>query len=173
MNVSKRFLRAEVIIPRAQVAPEKVQKLGLLIIVATLALAGAVLYYSSQHPFSPSQQAKAVSDLNCTSYTNTFTVVASQSGYNDSIARGAPSKPWPVLCARAGEQITITVVNVDSVEPHGFAIAGYLDAGVTVLPGKTDTITFYASSPGDYKVYCNVICAIHPFMQSGVLVLAT
>jgi len=150
-----------------------VQKLGLLIIVATLALTGAVLYYSSQHPFIPSQQSKVVSDLNCTSYTNTFTVVASQSGYNDSIAHGAPSKPWPVLCARAGEEITITVVNVDSVEPHGFAIAGYLDAGVTVLPGKTDTITFYASYPGDYKVYCDVICAIHPFMQSGVLVLAT
>ena len=154
------------------IAPEKVQKLGLLIIVATLALAAAVLYYSSQHPFSPSQQARDVSGVNCTSYTNTFTVVASQSGYNDSIAHGAPSKSWPVLCAKAGEEVTITVVNSDSVEPHGFAIAGYLDAGVTVLPGKTDTITFYAGSPGDYKVYCNVICAVHPFMQSGVLVLS-
>jgi nitrous oxide reductase len=150
-----------------------VQRLGLLIIVATLALAAGVLYYSSQHPFSPSQQAKVVSGITCTSYTDDFTVIASQAGYNDSIAHGAPSKPWPVLCARAGEEITITIVNNDSVEPHGFAIAGYLDAGITVLPGKTDTITFYGGSPGDYKVYCNVICAIHSFMQSGVLVLAS
>jgi len=150
-----------------------VQKLGLLIIVATLAFAAGVLYYTSQHPFTPSQQSKDVSGVNCTSFTNTFTVIASQSGYNDSIAHGAPSRPWPVLCARAGEEVTITIVNSDSVEPHGFSIAGYLDAGVTVLPGKTDTITFYAGSPGEYKVYCNVICAIHPFMQSGVLVLSS
>ena len=149
------------------------QKLVLLMVVATLALAVGVLYYSSQHPFTPSQQAKEVSGVNCTSYTNTFTVIASQSGYNNSIGHGAPSKPWPVLCALAGEEVTITIVNTDSVEPHGFAIAGYLDAGITVLPGKTETITFYASSPGDYKVYCNVICAVHIFMQSGVLVLSS
>lgn len=148
------------------------QKLGLVIIVVTFALAATVLYYSSQHPFTPSQQAKTVTGTNCTSFTNTFTVIASETGYNDSIGHGAPSKPWPVLCARAGEEVTITVVNEDAVEPHGFAIAGYLDAGVTVLPGKTDTISFYASASGDYKVYCNVICAVHTFMQSGVLVLA-
>ena len=148
-------------------------RLSLLIVVATFTLAAGVLYYSSQHPFSPSQQAKVVNDVTCTSYTSTFTVIATQTGYNDSSAHGVPSKSWPVLCARAGEEITITFVNSDSVEPHGFAIAGYLDAGVTVLPGKTDTITFYAGSPGDYKVYCNVLCAIHSFMQSGVLVVSS
>jgi heme/copper-type cytochrome/quinol oxidase subunit 2 len=154
------------------VRAEKVQKSALLIVLATLAVAAGVLYYSSQHPFTPSQQAESVSGINCTSYADAFTVVASQSGYNDSIAHGAPSKPWPVLCAKAGTEITITIVITDSVEPHGFAVAGYLDAGVTVLPGKTETISFYAGSPGDYKVYCNVICAVHPYMQSGVLVLS-
>jgi len=149
-----------------------VQKLGLFIIVVTFVLAATVLFYSSQHSFVPSQQATNVSGVNCTTYTNTFTVIATDSGYNDSIGHGAPAKHWPVLCARAGEEVTVTIVNEDSVEPHGFAIAGYLDAGVTVLPGKTDTISFYAGSPGDYKVYCNVICAVHIFMQSGVLVLA-
>lgn len=148
------------------------QKLGLVIVVATLAFAATVLYFASQHEFSPSQGASKVSGVNCTSYTNTFTVVATENGYNDSVGHGAPSKPWPVLCARAGEEITITVVNQDDVEPHGFAVAGYLDAGITVLPGKTQTISFYASAPGDYKVYCNVICAVHPYMQSGVLVLS-
>jgi heme/copper-type cytochrome/quinol oxidase subunit 2 len=149
-----------------------VQKLGLVIVVATVALAATVLFFASLHGFSPSQGATPVGGINCTSYTNTFTVIASESGYNDSVGHGAPSKPWPILCARAGEEVTITVVNQDNVEPHGFAVAGYLDAGVTVLPGKTDTVSFYASAPGDYKVYCNVICAVHAFMQSGVLVLS-
>jgi heme/copper-type cytochrome/quinol oxidase subunit 2 len=149
-----------------------VQKLGIVIVVATLALAVTVLYVASQHGFSPSQGASDVTGVNCTSYTNTFTVVASETGYNNSVGHGSPSKPWPVLCARAGEEVTITVVNEDGVEPHGFAVSGYLDAGITVLPGKTDTISFYASAPGDYKVYCNVLCAVHIFMQSGVLVLA-
>jgi len=148
-----------------------VQKLGLLIVLATLALAAGVLYYSAQHPFNATQAAKEVSGVNCTSYGQSFTVVATQSGYNDSIGHGAPSKPWPVLCAHSGETVTVTVINADSVEPHGFSVAGYLDAGITVLPGKTETISFYASSPGDYKVYCNVICAVHVYMQSGVLVL--
>jgi heme/copper-type cytochrome/quinol oxidase subunit 2 len=149
-----------------------VQKLGLAIVIVTFALAASVLYFSSLHPFTPSQQAKAVSGVNCTSYTDSFTIIETESGYNDSIGHGAPSKSWPILCTKAGEDVTITVVNEDNVEPHGFAVAGYLPAGITVLPGRTDTITFYASSPGDYKVYCNVICAIHVFMQSGVLVVA-
>ena len=148
------------------------QKLGLVIVVATFCLAGAVLYVAAQHPFTPSQAARNVSGINCTSYTQEFTIIATQSGYNDSIGHGAPSKHWPILCAHAGEEVTITVVNEDNVEPHGFAVAGYLDAGITVLPLKTETISFYASTPGDYRVYCNVICAVHPFMQSGVLVLA-
>jgi heme/copper-type cytochrome/quinol oxidase subunit 2 len=149
-----------------------VQKTGLLLVVLTLAVAGAVLYIAAEHPYTPSQGASAVKGVNCTSYADDFTVVASQSGYNDSIGHGAPGKVWPVLCARAGQTVTITVVNEDTVEPHGFAISGYLSAGVTVLPGKSTTLTIDASAPGDFKIYCNVICAVHPYMQSGLLVVA-
>jgi heme/copper-type cytochrome/quinol oxidase subunit 2 len=145
----------------------------MVIIVATFVLAGVVLYYASLNPFAPSQQATTVAGVSCTAYHSSFTIIASQSGYNDSIGHGAPGKNWPVLCAHSGEQITITVVNEDSAEPHGFAVAGYLDAGITVLPGRTQTISFYASSPGDFKIYCNVICAVHVFMQSGLLVLTS
>jgi heme/copper-type cytochrome/quinol oxidase subunit 2 len=155
-----------------------VQKLTLLIVLGTFALAAVVLYSAALKPFVPSDQATTISGLNCSSYYTTFTIYATQEGYNNSIGHLStssgnlsPSKHWPVLCAHTGEEITITVVNQDIVEPHGFAVAGYMDAGVTVLPGKTDTISFYASTPGDFKIYCNVICAVHPFMQSGVLVL--
>jgi heme/copper-type cytochrome/quinol oxidase subunit 2 len=147
------------------------QKVGVMIVIATFALAATVLYISSLHPFTPSQEESTVKGINCTSYTDSFTIIATESGYNDSIGHGAPAKSWPILCAQSGE-VTIKVINEDTVEPHGFAVAGYLPAGITVLPGKTDTITFYAGSTGDYKVYCNVICAIHTFMQSGVLVVA-
>jgi nitrous oxide reductase len=148
------------------------EKLGLVMVILTMVVAGGVLYFVSQNPFNPSQQATTVTGVTCTSYSDTFTVIASQSGYNNSIGNGAPSKYWPVMCTHAGEEVTIKVVNVDSVEPHGFAVSGYLDAGVTVLPGRTDTITFYASAPGEFRVYCNVICAVHIFMQSGLLVVA-
>ena len=148
------------------------QKLGLVIVIATLALAAGVLYLSSQHQFSPSQGESSVTGVQCSSYSASFTVVATQSGYNDSIGHGAPSKYWPVMCTRLGEEVTITFINEDTVEPHGFAVAGYDDAGVTVLPGRSATVAIYASSAGDFRVYCNVICAIHKFMQSGLLVVA-
>jgi len=70
-----------------------------------------------------------------------------------------------------GEEVKITFINEDTVEPHGFAVAGYDDAGVTVLPGRSTTVTFFAGSAGDFKIYCNVICAVHEFMQSGLLVV--
>ncbi len=148
------------------------QKLVLVMVVATLALAAGVLYFSAQHPFSPSQGESSVSGVQCSNYSSSFTVIATQSGYNDSIGHGAPSKYWPVLCTYLGEEVKITFINEDTVEPHGFAVSGYDDAGVTILPGKSTTISFYASSAGDFKIYCNVICAIHKFMQSGLLVVA-
>ena len=148
------------------------QKLALFMVVLTFAAAGGALYFVSLHPFTPSAGATTVSGVTCSSYSDTFTVIASQSGYNDSIGHGAPSVYWPVMCTHKGEKVTINVVNEDDVEPHGFSVAGYLDAGITVLPGKTTTITFYAISSGDFRVYCNVICAVHVFMQNGLLVVS-
>jgi heme/copper-type cytochrome/quinol oxidase subunit 2 len=149
-----------------------VQKFGLLIVIATFALAAGVLYTVSLHPFSPSQGASTVEGVQCSSYSSSFTVVASESGYNDSTGHGAPGKHWPILCARLGEQVTINFVNADYAEPHGFAIAGYDEAGITVLPGHSAKITIYASAAGDFKIYCNVVCAVHSFMQSGILVIS-
>jgi len=151
----------------------KVDRTGLLLILCTLVLAGAMLYLISLHPPTGTHATTSIAASNCTSYGSTFTIIASESGYNDSIGHGAPEKPWPILCAQAGDQIKITVVNDDTVEPHGFAISNYLEAGITVLPGHTQTFSFVASESGDFKVYCNVICAIHPFMQSGVLVVSS
>ena len=148
------------------------QRLGIVIVLATFVLAGAALYFIAQHPFTPSEQVTSVSGVSCSSYSDTFTIIESQSGYNDSRGHGAPSKYWPVMCTHEGDQVKVTVVNEDNVEPHGFSVAGYFDAGITTLPGKSTTITFYASTPGDFRVYCIVICAVHIYMQSGLLVVA-
>jgi len=150
-----------------------VQRSGLLIIVGTLILASGLFYVILLHPPSGTHATTTIAGGGCTSYSSSFTIIASESGYNNSVNEGAPAKPWPILCAQEGEQIKITVINEDTVEPHGFAISNYLEAGITVLPGHTATISLVADSPGDFKVYCNVICAIHPFMQSGVLVIAS
>jgi nitrous oxide reductase len=144
-----------------------------IIFICTILLAGVVLFYASQHPPSSGMETTTLSGVTCSSYSDKFTVVASQDGYNDSIGHGAPSKHWPILCVHSGETVSITIVNQDNVEPHGFAIAHYSEAGVTVLPGRSTTLTFFAGTPGDYKIYCNVICAIHIFMQSGVLVVTS
>jgi len=141
--------------------------------VGTLLLASGLFYVILLHPPTGTHATTTISGAACTSYSSTFTIIASESGYNNSIGAGAPAKPWPILCAQEGEQIKITVINEDTVEPHGFAISNYLEAGITVLPGHTQTITLVVDTPGDFKVYCNVICAIHPFMQSGVLVVAS
>lgn len=148
-------------------------RISVIIFVLTLLAAASVLYYSSQRSYGPGTETTTVSGVTCSSYSNTFTIVASQSGYNDSIGQGAPKKYWPILCVHADEPVKITIVNEDIVEPHGFAIAHYNEAGVTVLPGQSIVLTFFADTPGDFRIYCNVICAIHPFMQSGLLVVTS
>jgi nitrous oxide reductase len=142
-----------------------------VIFVGTLILAALVLYYSTQLSFASATETTSISGVGCTSYSNTFTIIASQTGYNDSVGKGAPSKHWPLMCVHLGEAVKITIVNEDTVEPHGFAITHYDEAGVTLLPGRSTTITFFADTPGDFKIFCNVICAVHIFMQSGLLIV--
>lgn len=148
-------------------------KLVVLIFVGTILVAASGLYYLAQLPSVSAVEGTPVSGVSCSSYSTTFTIVASETGYNDSIGHGAPKTHWPVLCVHPGQYISITILNRDSVEPHGFAIRYYDEAGVTVLPGGSTNIRFFAGTPGDYQIFCNVICAIHPFMLSGVLVVSS
>jgi len=46
---------------------KQVQKLGLVMVVAAIALAATVLYFASQHEFSPSQAATAIGCHECVS----------------------------------------------------------------------------------------------------------
>ena len=147
-------------------------KIVVLIFVSTIIIAAFSLYYLAQHPAASGGQTTSISGVGCSSYSATYTIIASDTGYNDSIGHGAPKVHWPVLCVHPDQYITITIVNKDSAEPHGFAIRNYDEGGVTVLPGESTTVRFFADKLGDYQIFCNVICAIHPFMLSGVLVVS-
>ena len=63
----------------------------------------------------------------------------------------------------------IRVKNDDPVEPHGFTVTHYFDSGVTLRPGETYTLTFLADQKGTFRVYCNIFCTVHVYMQNGRL----
>jgi len=96
-------------------------------------------------------------------YSN-FTIIASNQGYNQSILHGAPSNPWPVIKVKKGAYVTITIINNDTIEPHGFAINHYFDRGVAIQPGQSYTISFTADQTGNFIIYCNIPCSIHVYM---------
>lgn len=79
------------------------------------------------------------------------------------------SSPWPMMNVTLGESVTIHVVNVDSVEAHGFAIARYFPPSLILRPGECTDVTFTADKLGPFQVYCWINCSIHFFMQNGVL----
>jgi heme/copper-type cytochrome/quinol oxidase subunit 2 len=78
---------------------------------------------------------------------------------------------WPVIRVHQGDTVIITVIINDSREIHGFAIVHYDDRGFSTPPGQQHTITFVADEAGTFRMYCNVFCAIHPYMQNSAVIV--
>jgi hypothetical protein len=102
-----------------------------------------------------------------------FLIVASDTGYNDSIGHGAPKNNWPIVTVKEGQNVTIVVCNID-VQAHGFQITHYWDATddhgeVTIVPGQVYKVSFVASQAGSFDIYCEIFCSIHVYMQGGLL----
>ena len=102
-----------------------------------------------------------------------FLVIASGTGYNDSIAHGVPQKNWPIITVREGQNVTIVVCNID-VQAHGFQITHYYDSTnghseVTITPGQAIRVSFIANQAGSFDIVCEIFCTIHWAMQSGLL----
>lgn len=107
----------------------------------------------------------------CVKPTNGFVIIASETGFNDSIGHGAPEKPWPIITVQKGAAVTIVVCNTDR-QAHGFQIAHYFDSSIeTVEPGQVLRVPFVASQTGTFQIYCSIFCTIHVYMQSGQLVV--
>jgi heme/copper-type cytochrome/quinol oxidase subunit 2 len=140
-----------------------------VIVVLVVAIIGAsattVLFLASQGKTTTTTTLPG----GCVKPANGFLVVASSRGYNDSIDHGVPYKSWPIINVTQGQTVNITVCNTD-FQSHGFQITHYEDSSiVTVVPGQVLHISFVADKAGEFRIYCNIFCSIHAFMQSGLL----
>ena len=99
-----------------------------------------------------------------------FLIIADLSGFNDSIAHGAPLNPWPVIHVHEGDIVRILVCNEDMSQAHAFAIQSYFDAGVILAPGDAFRIVFEATVPGTFIIYCNIFCTVHAFMVGRLII---
>lgn len=62
----------------------------------------------------------------------------------------------PVLFAKAGERVEITLVNEDRAQAHSLVIPELQAKSRQVMPGQQETITFVADKAGDYRFFCDV-----------------
>jgi hypothetical protein len=76
--------------------------------------------------------------------------VISLSGYDDSQHH---SRPWPIMNVTVDWDVIIHILNNDTSQTHGFAITHYFDQGVTLQPGKSCDLTFFASQTGTFPIY--------------------
>lgn len=93
-------------------------------------------------------------------------------GMNGSYYKSVQTQ-WPIVHVHQNDTVVITIINTNSSEPHGFAIDYYEPGGVATSPGQSNTVTFVATRLGNFRIYCDVLCAIHPLMQNGELVVSS
>jgi hypothetical protein len=109
----------------------------------------------------------------CVKPAGGFLIIASLRGFNDSIDHGVPANNWPIMDAKAGQNVTIVVCNADPSQAHGFQIDHYYDARlVSLAPGQVLRVSFIATQAGTFRVYCQILCSVHWAMQNGQLVVS-
>ncbi len=156
--------------PFAFVSPVTVnssKRIILVLVVVVLVGAGATagLYVMSK---GAAPAARSL-PTGCVRPSGGFLVIASGTGFNDSMAHGVPKDNWPIISVHQGQNVTIVVCNID-VQPHGFQITHYYDKSeVTMVPGQVLRVSFMADEAGSFDIYCNIFCTIHYYMQSGLL----
>jgi nitrous oxide reductase len=130
----------------------------MVIIVAVAAsVGGGILTFAIGLPSSPCFGVRGT--------THNFTIIAGVDGYNASRNHQAP---WPVMTVNRCDMVVITIVNSDT-QAHGFAVDYYAVKGTEVQYQQAATVQFLASRAGAFRVYCNVYCTVHIFMQDGLL----
>ncbi len=127
-----------------------------MLVIASLAV-GGVLAVVVNFPSSPCSKNPGV--------TSHFTIVADVSGFNGS--RYQPGS-WPIITVHACDTVFITIVNSDT-QTHGFAVEYYASNGVEVQGRQSQTVQFVAARTGQFRMFCNVFCTVHIYMQNGLL----
>jgi heme/copper-type cytochrome/quinol oxidase subunit 2 len=140
--------------PEPAPAGSRPRWIGAAALVCVLLAALSALYVSLPAASVPAQ-------------AESFTIIADSNGFNGSVHHGIP---WPIISVHVGDNVTITVLNEDRLETHGFAIVGYYDRGLIVGPGENDSVSFTARTEGNFTIYCNIFCTIHEFMVGELMV---
>ncbi len=139
-----------------------------LVIVALAGIALAAII-SVTYEVDLNKSGSASLPAGCVRPAGGFLIIASNTGYNDSIDHGAPAKPWPILTVHQGQNVSIVVCNIDE-QAHGFQVNHYFDKSIeTIVPGQVLRVSFIADETGNFDIYCSILCTIHIYMQSGLL----
>ena len=121
-------------------------------IIGLTFLVGAYSYYAQGHPPTA---------VGCTPPHGYILIIAGPSGLNDSVNH---PRPWPVVTFQRGDTVELFVCNTDHLSAHGFAIEHYLNSGRVLRPGDSFSVSFVADQVGNFTIYCNIFCPVHPFM---------
>jgi FtsP/CotA-like multicopper oxidase with cupredoxin domain len=146
-----------------------------IIVIATVGVGSIIAFSYPGFPMpSSGGQPSQSSSGNHVLY---FTIIESDppdplAGMNGSYYKPLGTQ-WPIIRVHQGDTVIITVINNNSREIHGFAIVHYDDRGFSTAPGQRHTISFVANEVGSFRMYCNVFCAIHPYMQNGELIVSS
>ena len=142
---------------------------GVIVLIATIGFGSIIVFWYAGFPIRPSPSSSGNQVLY-------FTIIESDppdplAGINGSYYKPLGTQ-WPIIRVHQGDTVIITVMNNNSREIHGFAIVHYDDRGFSLAPGQEHTITFVANEAGTFRMYCNVFCAIHPYMQNGAVIVS-
>ena len=163
-------------------------------VIAAIVATGSLAYDYGYFQSSPPAGGPSLMTATCSSLSNRtsavqgsasggsgphayFLIVAADpgspyEGFNGS-ALHSISTPWPVMHVNKGQIVSIHVINCATSESHGFQIQTYDDnAIITIRPGQSYDVTFTADQTGTFKVYCDIFCVIHPYMQNGELIVS-
>jgi FtsP/CotA-like multicopper oxidase with cupredoxin domain len=143
----------------------------LITIIVSIALIAAGLIFVSLYAGyfkSPSQSNVRVDHITIVEQDPPGPLAGMNGSYYKS-----PSIQWPVIRVHQGDTVIITIINNGSYEPHGFAIDHYYGGGVSTAPGQSNVIKFVASEVGTFRMYCDILCSIHPLMQNGAFIVSS
>jgi heme/copper-type cytochrome/quinol oxidase subunit 2 len=149
----------------------KVRVFTVIVIITAIGVGSIIAFwYAGFLSSQPTQSSASVQVVH-------FTIIESDppdplAGMNGSYYKPLGTQ-WPIIQVHLGDTVIITVINNNSREIHGFAIVHYDDRGFSTPPGQQHTITFVANEAGTFRMYCNVFCAIHPYMQNGAVIVSS